>query len=105
MKINKNKKLVFILLTIILSYISFNKIYISLNCNTPEKALLYHATHNKNYNVEEIINSDLIFSSDDLVIYDMQTISKKDFEYEEFYTIKLKKKKNTWKLFDIQIKN
>ena len=105
MKINKNKKLVFILLTIILSYISFNKIYISLNCNTKEKALVYHATHNKNYNIKELIDSDLIFSSDDLVIYDIQTISKKDFEYEEFYTIKLKKEKNTWKLFDIQIKN
>lgn len=105
MKTNQKKKLLLILLTIFLSYISFNKIYITLNCKIPEKALIYHSLNNTDYNIKEIINSSLIFSSDDLIIYDIETVSKKDFEYEELYTIKLKKEKNTWNLDDIQIKN
>ncbi|MGL4654819.1 MAG: hypothetical protein ACRCWM_02870 [Sarcina sp.] len=104
-KTNKIKKLLFILLTIILSYIALNKLYININCKTVEKALNYHAKHNDSYNIKEISNSTLIFSSDDLIIYDIETISKKDFEFEQAYTIKLEKDKNTWNLLNIELKN
>ncbi|MGL4451953.1 MAG: hypothetical protein ACRCTZ_12250 [Sarcina sp.] len=104
MKSNQKKKLIFILLTIILSYISLNKIYIISNCKIPEKALKYHSIHNNTYNIKELLESNLVFASDDLVIYDIKTITKKDFEYEQLYTIKLKKEKNTWTLDSIDLK-
>ncbi|MGL4763301.1 MAG: hypothetical protein ACRCWG_17920 [Sarcina sp.] len=105
MKFKRNKKLLVILLTIFLSYISINKFYITFNCKIPEKALEYHSKNNDIFKIKEIFDYNLIFSSDDLMIYEIETITKKDFEFKEFYTIKLKKIKNTWKLDSIEIKN
>ncbi|WP_297518329.1 hypothetical protein [uncultured Clostridium sp.] len=100
-----NKKLLLLLLTIIISYISLNKLYITIKCNTSEKALIYHSKNNKSYNIQEVLDSALTFSSDDLVIYNIKTITKDNFEYEECYNIKLKKGTLFWSLDSISINN
>lgn len=105
-KIKKKKNLVILLsifvLVIIITMVS-RGFYINSKCKNPDTALKYLVKQNKDFKVKDIIAQELLFSSDDLLIYTIDTTTKKSFEYNEKYIITLKKESEKWTLYEMKI--
>lgn len=108
LKIKKENKIILILSIFIFIVVVFfisRYFYIDSRCKNPDTALEYLVKHNDDFKIKKITSNELIFSSDDLLIYKIDTISKKSFEYDETYTVTLKKESKNWILYEIKILN
>lgn len=99
----KFKRMSLLLFAIFIISISAYKFYITFNCISPSFALEHYTTNNNQYKIDSIAESELIFSSDDLLIYQIKTNSK-DFEFEEEFIVKLNKLGKLWILDTIDVK-
>ncbi|WP_297435838.1 hypothetical protein [uncultured Clostridium sp.] len=107
MKIKSKKIKIFsiLLLTFLSIYIIANKSYIIYKCKSPDYALSYFAINNNDYKINELLDHTLIFSSDDLLIYNITAINSASFEFAEEFTVKLKNKNSSWTLDSISLKD
>lgn len=104
-KFNKFKflKNISLVICIVLISIITKSLYISYICKSDSKALEYHAKNNDKFNIKKLKSRETLFSSEDLMIYKIDTITKNSFEFDESYLVKLKRDSNTWKLNDISL--
>lgn len=98
---NKNfKKSILMLVVFLFISMCIYKTYIILKCTSPNFAVNYFAKNNDEFKIKSLDDTDIIFSSDDLLIYKITELDE-DFNIEKNFTLKLKKYFNSWFLESI----